>query len=46
MTKCEARVGLMMYGHANGTVRVVIAVVMVMERGSQNGEEQEKDNDK
>jgi hypothetical protein len=37
----EARIGLVMDGHADGTVRVFIAVIMVMERLTQEGEEQE-----
>jgi hypothetical protein len=42
--KSEASIGLMMnYGHADGAVRVVIAVIMVMERCTQKGEEQETD---
>jgi hypothetical protein len=32
-------------GHANGAVRVVVTIVMMMERFSQQGKEQETDED-
>jgi len=44
--KGKAGIGLMMNdGHADGAVRVLIAVIVVMERFPQEGEEQEADED-
>jgi hypothetical protein len=42
-SKTEAPVGLVVDGHADGTVGVFVTVIMVMERLTQEGEEEEKD---
>jgi len=39
----ESRIGLVMGGDADGTVRMVGAIIMVMERLPQKGKEQETD---
>ena len=44
-SKSEARIGLVMDGHADGAVRVLVAVIVVMEGFSKEGEEQEADKD-
>ena len=42
----EAGIGLVMDdGHADGTIRVIIAVIVVMERLTEEGEEEEGDED-
>ncbi len=45
-SKGKASIGLMMNdGHADGAVGVIVTVIMVMERFSQKGEEEETDED-